>query len=80
MPPPELCNDDRQKLYVLSYGDYIGEGVISDFEKAYPQYRVIYDDTAETPEAMYQKLKSGVAYDVLVCSDYIIEKMINENL
>ena len=74
------CGDDRQKLYILSYGDYIGTGVIDEFEKAYPQYRVIYDDTAETPEAMYQKLKSGVPYDVLVCSDYIVEKMINENL
>lgn len=74
------CGDDREKLYILSYGDYIGEGVVDEFRKAYPQYRVVYDDTAETPEAMYQKLKSGVPYDVLVCSDYIIEKMINENL
>ncbi len=74
------CNDGREKIYVLSYGDYIGEGVIEEFEKAYPQYKVVYDDTAETPEAMYQKLSSGVAYDVLVCSDYIIEKMINEDV
>ena len=74
------CNDGREKIYVLSYGDYIGEGVIEAFEEAYPQYKVVYDDTAETPEAMYQKLSSNIPYDVLVCSDYIIEKMIKEEL
>ncbi len=74
------CGDDREKLYILSYGEYIGEGVIDKFKEAYPQYNVIYDDTAETPEAMHQKLSGGVAYDVLVCSDYMIEKLIAENL
>ena len=72
------CGDDREKLYILSYGDYIGEGIVEKFEEAYPQYKVIYDDTAENPEVMYQKLAGGVPYDVLVCSDYMIEKLINE--
>lgn len=74
------CGDDREKLYILSYGEYIGEGVIEKFQEAYPQYNVIYDDTAETPEAMHQKLSGGVPYDVLVCSDYMIEKLIAEGL
>ena len=73
------CGDSREKIYVLSYGEYIGEGVLDKFEAEYPQYRVVYDESA-TPEEMYQKLSGGVPYDVLVCSDYIIEKMIKENI
>ena len=73
------CGDSREKLYVLSYGEYIGEDILDKFEEEYPQYRVIYEESA-TPEDMYQKLSSGVAYDVLVCSDYIIAKMIKEDV
>ena len=68
----------KQKLYVFNCGDYIDPGVIKEFEKEYPQYKVIYD-TYDTNETMYQKLVStNTPYDVLVPSDYMVSRLINE--
>lgn len=73
------CNDGRTKLYVYNWGEYIDEDVLELFEQEYPQYLVIYD-TFATNEEMYQKVASGsVAYDVLIPSDYMIERMIKED-
>lgn len=73
------CDDGRTKLYVYNWGEYIDEDVLDLFEQEYPQYHVIYD-TFATNEEMYQKVASGsVAYDVLIPSDYMIERMIKED-
>lgn len=73
------CNDGRTKLYVYNWGEYIDEDVLDLFEQEYPQYDIIYD-TFATNEEMYQKVASGsVSYDVLIPSDYMIERMIKEN-
>ncbi|HZK57918.1 MAG TPA: ABC transporter substrate-binding protein, partial [Clostridia bacterium] len=53
--------------------------VLKEFEKEYG-VKVIYE-TFSTNEDMYVKLKSGGAsYDVLFPSDYMIERMIKENM
>ncbi len=65
-------------INVYNAGEYIGEDVISNFEKAY-NARVNYD-TFESNEMMYTKLLGGSAYDVLVPSDYMIEQLMSENL
>ncbi len=71
--------DDRTKIYVYNCGEYINEEVLDIFEKEYPEYKVVYD-TFATNEEMYQKIvSSGVSYDVLVPSDYMIERMIKED-
>ncbi|MBE7056141.1 MAG: ABC transporter substrate-binding protein [Ruminococcaceae bacterium] len=73
------CGDGRTKLYVYNWGEYIDEEVLEIFEQEYPQYNVIYD-TFATNEEMYQKVASGsVAYDVLIPSDYMIERMVKED-
>lgn len=74
------CGDDgRTKLYVYNWGEYIDEDILDLFEKEYPEYKVVYD-TFATNEEMYQKVvSSGVAYDVLIPSDYMIERMIKED-
>lgn len=68
----------REKIYVFNCGDYIEPSVIELFEEAYPQYEIVYD-TFDTNETMYQKLVStNIPYDVLIPSDYMIERLINE--
>lgn len=72
------CSDGRTPLYVFNCGDYIGEDVIAKFEEEYPNIRVYYE-TFDNPEAMYQKYTgSNIAYDVLIPSDYMIERLIKE--
>ncbi|MBO4326892.1 MAG: ABC transporter substrate-binding protein [Clostridia bacterium] len=69
----------KEKIYVFNWGDYIDPGTIKEFEKEYPQYKVVYD-TFDTNETMYQKLVStNTPYDVLIPSDYMISKLISEN-
>ncbi len=66
-------------LKVYNWGDYIGENVVKEFEDKY-NINVVYD-TFATNEDMYVKLKSGGSdYDVAIPSDYMIKKMINENM
>lgn len=69
----------KPKLHVYNWGDYIDESVIDDFEQEY-NVDVIYESFA-TNEEMYVKIKAGTAkYDVAIPSDYMITKMINEDL
>ena len=71
--------NDRVVLNVYNWGDYLDESVIRDFEKKY-NIKVNYD-TFSTNEDMYVKLKAGgTDYDVVFPSDYIIERMINEDM
>ncbi|GAB6087658.1 ABC transporter substrate-binding protein [Alkaliphilus crotonatoxidans] len=71
--------DDRVTLKVYNWGDYIDESVIDEFEKQYG-IRVIYD-TFATNEDMYVKIMAGGSdYDVAFPSDYMIKKMIDEEL
>lgn len=65
-------------LNVYNAGEYIGENVLSDFETMY-NARVNYD-TFESNEIMYTKLLGGSSYDVIVPSDYMIERMISEDM
>ena len=71
--------EPKKTLYVYNWGDYIDETVISDFEKEY-DIKVVYE-TYATNEDMYVKIKQGgTKYDVAIPSDYMIEKMIKEDL
>ena len=73
------CGDDREVVRVYNWGDYIAPGVIDQFEEE-ENIRVIYE-MFEMNEDMYTKVKnSNNAYDVLIPSDYMIERMIDEDL
>lgn len=72
-------------LYVYNWGEYISDGsddslsVNKEFEDRYG-IKVVYD-TFENNEVMYSKIKGGgVNYDVLLPSDYMIERMISEKM
>ena len=63
------------KLYLP--GEYLGENVISDFEKQYG-VRVIVENF-DSNEMMYTKLMAGDRYDVIIPSVYMIERLMNED-
>ncbi len=72
-------NENENVVRVYNWGDYIDEEVISMFEEE-TGIKVIYD-TFETNEEMYPKIAAGgVDYDVICPSDYMIEKMLANNL
>ena len=65
-------------IYVYNWGDYIAEDTIERFTKE-TGIKVVYEPF-DSNEAMYAKYKSGaVNYDVLIPSDYMIQKLISEN-
>ena len=73
------------KLYVYNWGEYISDGADDtlDVNKAFEEkygIDVVYDNF-DNNEVMYSKLKSGgVSYDVVIPSDYMIERMIAEGM
>ena len=76
---PVSVSAAKTELYIFNCGDYIAETTVEKFEKAYPEYEVIYE-VFDTNEAMYQKLvSSNIPYDVLIPSDYMIERLIKED-
>lgn len=64
-------------LKVFNWGEYIDPAVNEAFEREYG-VRIIYD-TFDSNELMYTKLQGGEAYDVIVPSDYMIERLIQED-
>ncbi len=65
-------------LNVYNWGEYIDKQVIVNFEKEY-KVRVNYS-LYDSNEQMYTKLMSGASYDILIPSDYMIERLIKENM
>ena len=67
----------ENQIVVFNYGDYIDRDILKQFEKE-TGIKVVYEEFL-TPEAMYTKYKNGtVKYDLICCSDYMIDKMIKE--
>lgn len=78
-------------LYVYNWGEYISDGsegtldVNAEFERYCREelglnVRVNYS-TYSSNEDMYAKISSGAAtYDVIIPSDYMIQRMVSENL
>lgn len=80
------CAGDRSEvLKVYNWSDYIDETVIGDFEVWYEEQtgekvEVIYQ-TFDINETMLSKIEKGHEdYDVVCPSDYIIERMLREDL
>lgn len=67
------------EVNVYNWGEYIDEEVIDKFEETY-QIKVNYN-TFNDNEIMYSKISSGTTnYDVICPSDYMIQKLISEDL
>lgn len=76
------CGDSGESgeiLNVYNWGDYIEPELLSKFEDE-TGIKVVYD-TFTSNEDMYIKLKQGTdAFDIVVPSDYMIERLIAEDL
>lgn len=71
--------ENTNTLNVYNWGDYIDPEVLTDFEKEY-NIKINYN-TFATNEDMYIAIKKGgTPYDVAFPSDYMIERMIDEEL
>ena len=80
------CGGDRsQVLKVYNWSDYIDESVLPEFEAWYKaqtgeDIKVVYQ-TFDVNETMLSKIEKGHEdYDVVCPSDYIIERMLNNQL
>ena len=67
-----------QTLHVYNWGEYTGENIISGFEELTGAKVVM--DNFDSNEQMYIKVANGDAYDVLVPSDYMIQRMMQEKM
>ena len=73
-----VTGGDNQ-LIVYNWGEYLDPDVIPMFEKK-TGIQVVYEEY-ETNEIMYPKIQSGaIAYDVVCPSDYMIQRMIENDL
>ena len=69
--------NNKPVLRVFNSGEYMDSNLIEKFEKE-NDCDVVYE-TFDSNESMYTKLQSGSVYDVLVPSDYMIERLIKED-
>lgn len=74
-----VFSDAGNKVYVYNAGDYIDPSVITQFEEE-TGIEVVYDEF-DSNELMYAKLaQDDSAYDVICPSDYMISRLIQEDL
>lgn len=67
---------EGQTLRIFNAGEYIGENVIPNFEELTGAKVVL--EAFDSNEAMYIKVANGESYDLLVPSDYMIQRLIEE--
>lgn len=69
---------EGQTLHLYNWGEYTGENILRDFEEETGAAVVM--ENFESNEQMYIKVANGESYDVLVPSDYMIQRLIQEDL
>lgn len=72
------CGSTKESLKVYNAGEYIDTSLISKFEKE-NDCKIVYE-TFDSNESMYTKLMSGEKYDIVIPSDYMIERLIKEDM
>ena len=78
-PDNNSSSNGKRVLNVCSWGEYIDESLIDQFEEE-TGIKVNYQ-TAESNEVLYSQLSmGGVDYDVIVPSDYMISQLIEEDM
>lgn len=68
---------EGQTLHLYNWGEYTGENIIGDFEEATGATVVM--ENFDSNEQMYIKVANGESYDILVPSDYMIQRLIEED-
>ncbi len=73
------CNSSKKVVNFLNYGENIDDETLKEFQEKYDIK--VNVDTFDDMETMYNKIKTGAAnYDVILVSDNLMERMINEDL
>ena len=72
-----ITANGKHVLKVYNAGEYMDLSLLEQFEEEY-NCTVVYE-TFESNEMMYTKLAAGETYDVLIPSDYMIERLIKED-
>ena len=67
---------EGQTLHIYNWGEYTGENIINDFQKETGATVVM--ENFDSNEQMYIKVANGESYDILVPSDYMIQRLIGE--
>ncbi len=67
-----------ETLYVYMPGEYIGEEVVPLFEEQ--TGATVIMENFDSNEQMYIKVANGESYDVLIPSDYMIQRLMEEKL
>lgn len=65
---------DKLKLYIT--GEYMSEDLIPNFEKEFGVDVIV--EYFDSNEMMYTKMQAGDSYDVVIPSDYMIQRMMSE--
>lgn len=68
---------EGQTLHIYNWGEYTGENIIGDFEEETGAKVVM--ENFDSNEQMYIKVANGESYDILVPSDYMIQRLIEED-
>lgn len=69
---------EGQTLRIYNCGEYISEDLLSSFEEE-TGARVVLE-LFDSNEQMYIKIANGESYDLLIPSDYMIQRLIDEKL
>lgn len=67
---------NKKTLRVFNGGEYVDMELIKRFEEE-NDCKVLYE-TFDSNESMYTKIKSGSEYDIIITSDYMIERLKRE--
>ena len=69
---------EGQELHLYNWGEYMGENLIADFEEQ--TGATVKVDYFDSNEQMYIRVANGESFDVLVPSDYMIQRLMGEDL
>lgn len=68
---------NKQTLKIYLPGEYMSDNLVPDFEKKYDCKVEV--ELFDSNEMMYTKISAGDTYDILIPSDYMIERLIKED-
>ena len=66
-----------ETLRIYMPGEYIGENVVPDFEEQ--TGATVIMENFDSNEQMYIKVANGESYDILIPSDYLIQRLMEED-
>lgn len=71
-------SEPKEELIIYNWGEFMNREIISQFESEYNvKVTLSYFDSNE---AMYTKLQDGGKYDIIIPSDYMVQRLREENL